>query len=64
MVERYKATLNAKIVLTADQADVVFRRAIPFADTWGVQTRPLVHLLQEAYLQGLTDAVEAMEART
>lgn len=38
-------------------------RVEPFADRCGIQTRPLTHLLQEAYLQGMSDAVEAMEAR-
>lgn len=59
----YKASLNGRLKLTHEQAELVFRRAAPFADSWGVQTRPLVHLLQEAYLQGMADAVEAMEIR-
>lgn len=36
------------------------RRVAPFLDTMGVQTRPLIHLLKEAYRQGIVDAVSVM----
>lgn len=58
----YIAKLNPDLKLSKEQADFVRRRAEPFADRWGVQTRPLIHLLQEAYLQGMADAAEAMKA--
>jgi hypothetical protein len=44
--------------LTTDQADLVRRRVQPFANTAGIQTCTVMHLLQEAYLQGMADAVE------
>ncbi len=59
----YPAKLNADLKLSVEQADLVRRRVQPFANTWGIQTRPLIHLLQEAYLQGMSDAVDAMAPR-
>ncbi len=61
--DEYKPKLNPDLKLSQEQADLVRRRVEPFADRWGVQTRPITHLLQEAYLQGMSDAVEAMEER-
>lgn len=39
------------------------RRVRPFLDRTGVSKRSVEHLMCEAYLQGLKDAVEAMEHR-
>lgn len=39
--------------------DLASRRVRGFLDTMGTQTRPLEHLLKEAWYQGLKDAVEA-----
>ena len=57
----YVAKLNSDLKLSQDQADLVRRRVQPFANTWGIQTCSLLHLLQEAYLQGMADAVNATE---
>lgn len=43
-------------------ADLADRRTRPFLDHSGLD-RPLSTLMQEAYLQGIKDAVQAMEAR-
>ncbi len=56
----YPAKLNPDLKLSREQAEVVLRRVKPFTNQWGVQTCSLIHLLQEAYLQGMSDAVEAM----
>lgn len=47
---------------TPDQRDFLHRRTIPFL-RHGTHFS-LEHLLQETYLQGMRDAVEAMEIRT
>lgn len=43
-----------------DVADLARRRTEPFLDHVGLN-RPIAFLLQEAYLQGIRDAVEAGE---
>lgn len=43
-------------------ADLADRRTRPFIDHAGID-RPLSTLMQEAYLQGIKDAVQAMEAQ-
>jgi hypothetical protein len=48
--------------LSADTMDVIARRTAPFLDSIGVG-KPLTYLLQEAYLQGVRDTVDCMEAR-
>jgi hypothetical protein len=60
----YPARLNPDLKLSPEQADIVRRRVQPFANPWGIQTCSLLHLLQEAYLQGMADAVNAMECST
>ena len=50
---------GGNLKLTEDQSDFVWRRTMPFMDGVGLRLS-LSHLLQEAYLQGLADAVEAM----
>ena len=44
-------------------ADLADRRTRPFIDHAGID-RPLSTLMQEAYLQGIKDAVQAMEAQS
>lgn len=44
--------------LTTEQAYFVNRRVRGFANMHAVQVFPLIHILQEAYLQGMSDAVE------
>lgn len=46
--------------LSGEYLSVVQRRTLPFLDSIGLQ-KPLAHLLCEAYLQGVKDAVETME---
>jgi hypothetical protein len=43
-------------------ADLADRRTRPFIDHSGID-RPLSMLMQEAYLQGIKDAVQAMDER-
>ncbi len=48
---------------TAEMLDLIRRRTMPFLDGVGLTTRPLAHIVQEAYLQGLKDACDALEHR-
>lgn len=48
---------------TAEMRDLMRRRTMPFLDVIGLQTIPLAHIVQEAYLQGLNDAIDAMQRR-
>ena len=41
--------------------DLAYRRVRPFLDQSGMQTRTLEHLMAEAYMQGIKDAVSANE---
>ena len=43
--------------------DFAQRRVMPFIDSISIQTRPLVLIMSEVYLQGIRDAVDAMEAK-
>ena len=45
---------------TPEQLDFLRRRTVPFLDRWTHYS--LEHLMQEAYLQGLRDAVTVMES--
>jgi hypothetical protein len=45
--------------LTPEQADLLRRRTMPFLDSVGMG-KPVSHLLQEAYVQGLRDAMDAL----
>jgi hypothetical protein len=47
---------------TRGQRDLARRRSLPFLDSVGVD-RPISLVLEEVYLQGIKDAVEAMKAR-
>ena len=42
-------------------ADFALRRVMPFIDTISIQSRPLSLIMSEVYLQGIRDAVDAME---
>lgn len=48
---------------TAEMLDLIRRRTMPFLDGFGLTTRPLAHIVQEAYLQGLKDACDALEQK-
>lgn len=47
--------------LSQQMRDLVWRRTVPFLDRFGM-TNSLEHLLAEAYLQGMKDAVQAFAA--
>lgn len=51
-----------KLRLTFEMRSLIERRTRPFLDNVGIE-RPIAALLQEAYLQGLRDAIDAMEAK-
>lgn len=50
--------------ITQEFADLALRRVMPFLDTSSIQTRPLSLVMSEVYLQGIRDAVDAMEGRS
>lgn len=52
-----------KMRLTFEVRSLIERRTRPFLDNVGIE-RPIAHLLQEAYLQGLRDALDALSARS
>lgn len=59
--DKYTASLPKKpAVYSSDQREFLERRTRPFLDGIGVG-KPLVHLLQEAYLQGVRDTVDVLE---
>ncbi len=45
--------------ITREMDDLARRRTQAFLDTLGVDTRPLSHLLREAWLQGVKDGAAA-----
>jgi len=59
----YSTTGRVPYQLTPEMADLMERRTSPFLDHAGLMSRPITKLLQEAYLQGLTDAVDAMNSK-
>ena len=59
---RYTVTRTSDLKITEEMRSLISRRTRPFLDSVGID-RPLTMLLQEVYLQGITDAVDAMEAR-
>ena len=58
MTDKY--SLKGETTYPRDLADLAYRRVRPFLDTAGTQTRPLEHLMAEAYMQGLKDAAAAI----
>lgn len=58
-LDGYQASLPKKPVpLSVEQRDFLYRRTTPFLNR--VEDYSIGHLLQEAYLQGLRDAVDVM----
>lgn len=47
--------------ISREFADFALRRVMPFIDTISIQSRPLSLIMSEVYLQGIRDAVDAME---
>jgi hypothetical protein len=60
---KYTASLNSDLRLTPEQASLVIDRTAPFLDRFGMD-RPITLLLQEAYMQGMRDTLEALGAKT
>lgn len=61
---RYTAKLpKGRERFTAEQRDLLSRRTQPFLAKRGTGY-PLDHLMQEAYLQGIRDAIQATEGET
>lgn len=52
-----------KTKISRDFVDLARRRVMPFMDVASIQTRPLELIMSEVYLQGIRDAVDAMEAK-
>lgn len=52
---------DGKMRISFEMQSLVERRTRPFLDNVGIE-RPIAVLLQEAYLQGLRDALQALEA--
>ncbi len=57
MSDRYQSV--GQTVYPEQLVDLAYRRIRPFLDTVGTQTRSLEHLMAEAYVQGIKDAVSA-----
>lgn len=58
----YYVTNRHKISCEFD--DLAKRRTQPFLDSIGLDTRPVSHLLKEAWLQGVKDAAAAFNEQT
>ena len=59
MTAKYTARLNSEQRFSPEFMNFLHRRTEPFLDKVGLD-KPITHLLQEAYLQGIKDAVEVM----
>lgn len=57
----YVASFNAKLPVSREMADLLERRTSPFLDSTGME-RPIKLLLQEAYLQGMRDALDVLRS--
>lgn len=55
--DAYPVVSRTKVSREMD--DLAGRRTAPFLDRIGLDNRPILFLLKEAYLQGLKDAVQA-----
>lgn len=58
--EQYHASNRQSPTFTPEMLDFLGRRTRPFLDAAGLDTRTVLHLMQEAYLQGIRDAVEVL----
>lgn len=57
----YKVSISTD-QYTPEQRDLLRRRTLPFLDVSGLD-KPIWHLLQEAYLQGLRDATDVINQK-
>lgn len=55
------AAAKKPATMTPEFLDLIRRRTMPFLDRNGL-SRPLPFLLEEAYLQGMKDAAQAMQS--
>ncbi len=63
MSERYIASYSDEsLKLSAEMRSLIERRTRPFLAHTGID-RPISVLMQEAYLQGMRDAVDAMKTK-
>jgi len=60
--DKYVVRGDSDLKLSEGMIDLIRRRTRPFLDGPGLD-RPITKLLQEVYLQGITDAVDAMDHR-
>ena len=58
-MKKFDAARHSSLKLSAQQRDLLRRRTMPFLDTVGID-HPLPFLLEEAYLQGMRDTIQAM----
>ena len=56
---KYTARLNTEQRFSREFLAFLNRRTSPFLDRVGLD-KPILHLLQEAYMQGIKDAVDVM----
>lgn len=63
MSDRYSIKGLHTFEMTPEMRDLLHRRTRPFLDWAGLSTRPVSMLLQEAYLQGMNDAIDALQSR-
>lgn len=61
-MERAKLAKDYKIPVTPEFRDLIRRRTLPFLDSIGLD-RPISFVLEEVYVQGIKDALQAMEER-
>lgn len=59
--QKYSIQVMRDWKFTPEMRDLLHRRTRPFLGWAGVSTRPISMLLQEAYLQGMNDAIDALQ---
>jgi hypothetical protein len=57
----YHAVLNPSFRVTPTERDFLSRRTMPFLDRHALETRTLETILQEVYMQGMRDTLEALK---
>ena len=61
--EKYRAGREKVYPFTEEMLDLMHRRTMPFLNGLALTTRPIAHIVQEAYLQGIKDACDALDHR-
>lgn len=54
------ASMNRSLQMTPEMRGLLKRRTMPFLDQFGLETRPISFVLEEVYLQGMRDAMQAL----